>query len=352
MSEPVGAQSASESPSARAILVVLLRGRRLIVLSSLALGFILGLSAILSRPMFRANVSFFAQNAQGDMSGLAGLAGQFGIRVPGVERAPGPAFFHALMYSREILTDVISSSYTITSDDEPRTGSLLDVIEVEAPSEAERMSIGLEWVRRRALTSSVEVEPGIVHFSVLTGWPEVSQELAGSLLDALHTFNNRTRRYQAGAEREFLEGRLDVAQQELESSESELQTFLQQNRLFADSPELLFRHDRLQRQVGMRQQIVTSLAQAFEEARLREVRDTPILTVIEAPILPPRREPRGTVRKTLLGLIFGAGLAMVWLVFVPPRTGELDPDSEELERAWSEAKSDLARFTPFGSSKG
>ena len=55
----------------------------------------------------------------------------------------------------------------------------------------------------------------------------------------------------------------------------------------------------------MRQQLYTSLAQAFEQARIEEVRDNPVITMIERPTLPLKPNGRGLLRKGPLALMAG-----------------------------------------------
>jgi len=55
----------------------------------------------------------------------------------------------------------------------------------------------------------------------------------------------------------------------------------------------------------MRQELVTAMAQAYEQARIDEVRNTPLITVIDQPVPPALPEPRGWLLKFLLGLILG-----------------------------------------------
>ncbi|HEX5635067.1 MAG TPA: hypothetical protein VFX50_17610, partial [Gemmatimonadales bacterium] len=58
-----------------------------------------------------------------------------------------------------------------------------------------------------------------------------------------------------------------------------------------------------------------SLRQAYEQARLEEVRDTPTITVVEDALLPARPDSRKLVQKLALalavGLLFGA-FAVLW----------------------------------------
>src|SRR5439155_7289608 len=63
--------------------------------------------------------------------------------------------------------------------------------------------------------------------------------------------------------------------------------------------------------VALRQQIFTALSEAFEQARIEEVRDTPILTVVDAPSVPAIPEPRLLLVKTFLAFLGAFGLGVV-----------------------------------------
>jgi uncharacterized protein involved in exopolysaccharide biosynthesis len=159
---------------------------------------------------------------------------------------------------------------------------------------------------------AVETSPrtGVVTLRVQTPWPEVSSLIAERLIAELNQFNLATRQSRAAAERRFTENRLAESRAELEAAEATYESFLKQNRQF-NSPELRFEEDRHRRNVQMRQEVVNSLATAFEQARVDEVRDTPVLTVVDHPR--PATEPnaRGTIRKAALAGVFGAMLGLV-----------------------------------------
>ena len=77
----------------------------------------------------------------------------------------------------------------------------------------------------------------------------------------------------------------------------------------------MFQRDRLQREVLLQQQVVTSLVQRYEENRIREVRDTPVITMIDTPILAARPDPRLRVLILLLGTVAGLCLGVVIVIF-------------------------------------
>ena len=148
----------------------------------------------------------------------------------------------------------------------------------------------------------------------------------------VNQFNLETRKSQATAERQFVEVQAAAAEQDLRATEDRLQSFLQRNRDISGSPELAFERDRLQRDVGLRQQVYTSLVQSREEAKIREVRDLPVITVIENPSLPTVGEPRRAALKTVFGGLAG-GIVGVLIAFIAYwiAGARMGPSDEERE---------------------
>jgi hypothetical protein len=62
--------------------------------------------------------------------------------------------------------------------------------------------------------------------------------------------------------------------------------------------------------------LYNSLATSYEQAKIEEVRDLPVITVLEPPELPIMADPRGGKRKTLLGVLIGlvAGVVIAFVI--------------------------------------
>lgn len=80
----------------------------------------------------------------------------------------------------------------------------------------------------------------------------------------------------------------------------------------------------------------TKPIQSFMQARIAEVRDTPVITVLQQPYFPPRHDPRRQVLSAALGLVLGGilGIVMALLVEGVRRPNPADPAREDFERAW------------------
>ena len=109
-----------------------------------------------------------------------------------------------------------------------------------------------------------------------------------------------------------------------------MESFLRSNRVLG-SPSLVADKERLSRQVALRNQIYAQLAWAYEQSKLEEVRDTPVLTVLDPPEVPIEPDPRGLVTKTLLSFIIGVLIAAVLAVLINRlrADGESGSDAEE-----------------------
>ena len=281
------------------------RERRLVVSCGVGLAILVAALVLLWPREYTSTAVFMPQSSEGDLSRLSGLAAEFGVSVPGSNPGDSPAFYASLLTSRDILRAVVLTSYPLsTRAEDSARATLVELYGIEGESPAVRRDKAVKRFRRD-LEIETYRETELIGIEVTTPWPTVSQAAAQRLLDLVSRFNLTTRQTQAEAERRFVQARLETARAELRSAEERLQRFLQRNREFRDSPALVFENDRLTREVDLRQQVVSSLVQSFEQARIDEVRNTPVTTVVEPPDLPAQPDPRRLVLKTLLGLTAG-----------------------------------------------
>lgn len=305
---------------------VLLRWRRTII-ALVVFGAAVGLAkGLTSTRVYVSTATFIPQGSGGATSGLAFAASQFDIRMPS-SGGWGPPMYVELLRSRMLLERIALDTVVVT-EEAGRRVALMDLLEVEAPTLARRTELAvhsLRWI----VTANEDKKLGAVKLSVTTRWPSVSLALAERLVRGVNQFNLETRKSQAAAERQFVDVQAGEAERVLREAEDRLQSFLQRNRTFADSPELAFAHDRLQREVVLRQQVYTSLLQKRDEARAREVRDTPVITVFEDPRLPVVGEARNSRQKGVLGGLVGGMLGVLIAFFAQWVAGARRASSEE-----------------------
>lgn len=311
---------------------ILLRHRWRIVRWAFLGGVIAALAVARKPALYRATATFVSPGAEtGSSSGLANLAGQFGVSLPSANAAQSPEFYARLAKSRIILQPILHKPIVATELGN-RDLNLLELLAIDGDSEKRRDELGVAKLQS-IVSPSVLKTIGGVEVSASTIWPSVSQAIVGAVIDGVNDFNERTRRSQASGERKSIEELLGVKFTELRAAQARMDAFLRTNRQYQGSPELTSEHDRIQSDLMIKQQVYTSVAQSYEDAKIREIRDAPVITVLEPPYVPTLPEPRGRINSAILGLLLGA-FAGVVISFAREiftrRTREGDADALEL----------------------
>jgi uncharacterized protein involved in exopolysaccharide biosynthesis len=252
-------------------------------------------------------------------AGLAGLAGQLGLNLD-LGSAQSPKLYAEVVKSQGLLAGLLVDSFPDTRDAwQPRP--LIHLLGVKGSSTADSMARGVKWLRKR-VSADVDPPTGILTIGVTLGDAELAAAVAGRIVVHLNRFNTEQRQSQARERRRFIEARMQDGKRGLEEAEGILRGFYERNRNWQQSFGLVFEEGRLRREVQTRQEVVLTLTREYETARIEEVNDTPVLTVIDAAV-PPR--DRSFPRLSLFG-----GMALVASLLVG-LTGALLADT--LDRA-------------------
>ena len=313
------------------VINVLLQQRRMLMaLPIVTFVLVVGITFVLPRS-YTSSTSFMLQSSEGSQSRLAGIAAQLGFVMPVVESGTTPAFYEDLLRSRTTLARVVEAEYSFTVNDQEMVGNFIALYEIDGDTEA----LQRESAMNRLLgdvSVTTRVETGIVRLSVTTPWAPLAQQIAGRMLETVSEFDLQTRQSQAGAERRFVEERLADIREQLRVAENVLVQFLRENRDF-NAPGLVFERDRLQREVLMRQEVYTGMAQSYEQARINEVRNTPVITIIEHPEIPPLPNRRRLILKGLAAIFLGLVIAIVLAFVRAAMASESERDPESYERS-------------------
>lgn len=282
-------------------------GWRRIALGSIAGGLLLFALSWLVPNKYTTATTFIPE--AGTSSPLAGALGSLGAlagSVGGLSGALGssaqPELFASLLGSRELREAALGSMFA----HEGAKRTLLDILEVTGDTPEERMGDGLRRFEKLTGTA-VDKKTGIVTLTVTMRDPVVAADVANRMTQLLNEFNLRRRQSSSRAQREFSERRLAQAEGELRAAEARQLSFAQSNRLISQSPSLQVAAARLDREVRLKQEVVMNLTKAVEDSRIAEVRDTPVLTVIDRAVPPDRKS---SPRRALLGAI-GVALGLL-----------------------------------------
>ncbi|MCS3648580.1 GNVR domain-containing protein [Salinibacter ruber] len=357
------------------ILLVLARYKTLIVRTVLVFTLLGVTYALLAEEEFtsEARVVREAQQEGGGLSGglPGGIGGGalsgLGISLGGAASGLTPQAFPDVLQSREVRLAVVRDTFRFPDAERPMTfveyvnqppGVLSTVLDYtlflpwtlkgmlgqatsKSPAPAGTMETGKPLIpseeEDKALKSisekisaSVDEETGLMTISVTAGDPQLSSALAESFLDHFSTRVREIRTEKVRERLQFVEGRYEEAEQELETAEERLAQFLERNQN-PTTATLQFRRDRLQRQVSFKEQLYSELQSQLTQTRLDLQRRQPVTTVVEQPVPPMEPSAPNRTLIVILNLIFG-GFLGIGGAFVKTLFDRMEEDDDEQEK--------------------
>lgn len=245
--------------------------------------------------------AFVTQGSSG--SGLQGIASQLGLSGAS-EWGQSPEFYQELLRSNAVLGRVIAAPLAEPGDT-GRAQTLVELLNISGGDSAIKRARAINKLKSRMAVSASR-RTGIISFTVRLSSPWLAQKVGLQLLEEVSRFDLAARRSRAKLEREFIEKRESAARQELSLAEDQLKRFVERNRQPQSSPTLLVEYERLRRDVQRREAVHTTVSTAFEKARIDEVRDTPVVTIMQQPELPALPQGRRLYYIAGGAILFGA----------------------------------------------
>jgi len=306
---PEPPRSRTDEPGILGLLSVLLSRWRLVIgvpviAASTALA-----GSFLDPDIYTATVTFVPEQRPDSRlpSGLAGIASQFGISIGG-EASQSPRFYAELVKSRELLERLLLSSYT-----DARQGSLgsadsvalISLLGVKGRDQNDSVQNGVRALDK-LVSVKVDNQTHIVKVSVDSRYPTLAAAIANRIVAYLNDFNTKTRQSQARERRKFVEQRIVDGEHELHDAEENLRAFYERNRTWQQAPQLISEQGRLHRQVEIRQEVYLTLRREYETARIEEVNDTPVITILDRAIPPSRRSRPNRGYLMFAGAVLGS----------------------------------------------
>jgi len=246
-------------------------------------------------PLYKSEISLYpvlSSSKPAGLSQLQGLASSFGYDLGTTE-----SNFNIpdVVNSKRIKLAIINHDWyfsdiedTMTlldywhKDDKP--GLLSRIFGAkESDPELKRMKWETDALKKigERISVSESKKTGLITVSVLSEEPRLSKEIVTFIADALINYINQVQLKQASENRQFIEERIKETEAQLNESEETLKRFREDNRSIKDSPELQLELERLMRDVEVNQQVYITLKQQYEIARIEEVKEAPVVNVLD-----------------------------------------------------------------------
>lgn len=312
--------SAGSAPAGPGLVLTLLPHRRLVARITFGVAVLTAGLGLLMPRAWSARGSFVAQSGRSaeNLGSLAGLASQFGVNLAGAGGGFSPRFFAALVTSDKVLSAIAGDTVRVDSASAPTTVEV--ALKVKGDTPGIRRQKAITVLRTRVVSAIFDQRIGVTNFSVTTESPVLSSQIAHALIARVNKFTALQLQQHAGTERVFVESRRKAIGAELAAAEEAASGFLMGNRDFSQSPRRKLEYDRLTRRVSELQVVYNSLSQSYEQARIEEVRSTPVLTMVDEPT-PPELPDRRGLTQLVLGVAVLAAALSVGLILLLARLG-------------------------------
>ncbi len=133
---------------------------------------------------------------------------------------------------------------------------------------------------RENLKVNLDLKTSLLTLELEMGEPQLTADILNEIVLSLDKYIRTKKSSTAGNQREFIEERLNTVKKDLTRAENVLKEFRERNRLVS-APELLLDQERLIREVTMNATIFTELKKQFELAKIEEVKNIPVINVLD-----------------------------------------------------------------------
>jgi uncharacterized protein involved in exopolysaccharide biosynthesis len=226
----------------------------------------------------------------GAIGSLGSLLGDNGGALGKLSDGPSGDFYADVLTSQELIVSTLNSEFADPSA-AGKKRTLLALMAPKGSTQIQRVGNATRELRRR-MTIEMTRRSGIVKLTIALKDAALSADVANRMLVLLNQFNLDRRQAASAQQRRFAELRLATARRELDSIARTRQSFLEENRGLSNSPRLLARYDELDRLVSVKEGVLLGLTRTFEDSRVTEVKDTPLIAVVDHAMVPDRPEQR------------------------------------------------------------
>jgi len=156
---------------------------------------------------------------------------------------------------------------------------------------------------------------GLIQVSIEMESPNLAAEVANFIGSEIQSYIQKQNTAKAVKEKLFISERLIVVKSELEKLEDDLKEFKERNRGYEVSPELFMIYSQKFREAEAKQQVYVTLQQQLELARISEVKQTPIINILDEarPPVSKSRPNRAIISllSLLAGFLFGTSISII-----------------------------------------
>lgn len=269
----------------------------------------------------------YLNSLKGRLAGLQDLASDLGIS--GGNGISPSQLYPEIILSETILHKVIYHPYT--TEKYPRPVNLLEYFDYDTTTSALNYEVLLRSLRDNIVSVTVDRKSTVITVSTMMPEPQLAADVANQITKELDTYQRGFRNTRAGAQRQFLETRLQDVRMDLQAAEDALKDFREKNRMISQAPQLVLDQARLERIVTINNSIYIELRKQYEIVKLDEVKNTPVVSVLDIARAPVQKEKPRRIMIVLTVFMIAFISSTAGIIF-QSKMKEMEAESEGVER--------------------
>ncbi len=171
-------------------------------------------------------------------------------------------------------------------------------------------------VIRKKITHSENRKTNLHSINItITGNPDLAQQIIENIYSSVISFSNQITSVKANEKRIFIEERLKVLELSLVGSENDLIAFLEKNKNYLNSPQLVVEKQRIDREIFSYNQIFVNLNDQLELAKIDQKDNTSSIFLLENPNVSSIKSGRSFFNGNFQVFIIFTALSLISIFF-------------------------------------
>jgi uncharacterized protein involved in exopolysaccharide biosynthesis len=271
-----------------------------------------------SKPYFESKVTILPEygGKSSILSQLSGLASIAGVKVGEVAATE---IYQNLILSETVLNDVIYAKYQ--TEEFPDSIDLIHYFGINekdnnpAIQKRKKFLILYDNLTKGRILTEVDRMTKILNVTVTMPEAQLSADVANNLVKSLDLYIRSQRKSNATEQSFYLEKRTEQVKDSLTAAENILKKFREQNRVTAQSPNLLLEQGRLMRNVEILQTVFIELTKQLEIAKIDKIKDAPVLNVKEYASNPVKKAGPKRASSLIIIMFFSFIISSLYFIF-------------------------------------
>jgi len=293
--------------------------KKILVLSFAVAVVVLGVSFLL--PVYYKSTAVLLPETDkgklGVMGQFAGIASLAGIDVAGGDIS---ALYPVISTSEAVLGRVIERNYT--TQRYPNPVNLIEYFDPGEDTPSRNYDAVLKIVRE-LLETRYDGKTQVVTLRLEMREPQLAADVLNALVAELDRFIREERTTGASEQARWIGARLVEVETELRSAEDSLMEFRERNRRVIDSPELLLRQARFERDVTLKSAIFIELKKQYELAKIEEIKNVSVVNVLDYARPPVKKERPKRAKNAALAFFAAFVASAIYVGFAPQYSGRI-----------------------------